>query len=85
MGDYKDSDRERSQKTLTLVEQSIKVNDERHDDIKSMLKKHDDRLDKQDEKIQSNKTMLTKVMAIGTFIIAPITGFLAAFGRSFFQ
>jgi len=81
MSEYKDSDRERSQKTLTLVEQSIKQNDERHDDVKSMLKKHDERFEKQDEKIQSNKTMITKVAAINTLIAVPIIAALAAFGK----
>lgn len=81
MGDYKDSDRERSQKTLTLVEQSIKQNDERNDDVKAMLKKHDERFEKQDEKIQSNKTMITKVAAINTLIAIPIIAALAAFGK----
>ena len=85
MGDYTDQDRERSQLTLTLVEQSIKQNDERHVDVKKILEKHDKKFDKHEEKIQKNRNLLTKVMAIGTFIIAPITAFLAMFGKSFFQ
>ena len=81
MGDYTDQDRERSQKTLTLVEQSIKQNDERHDDIKDMLKKHENKFEKQGEKIQANKTMITKVAAINTLIAVPIIAALAAFGK----
>ena len=77
MSEYTDSDRERSQKTYTLLEQSIKLNDERHSDIKTMLKIHEDRINK-------NQTMITKVMAIGSFIIIPITAALTAFGRKFF-
>ena len=76
MGDYKDSDRERSQKTLTLVEQSIKQNDERHADVKKILEKHEKEIDR-------NKTMITKVMAIGSFIVIPITAALTMFGKKF--
>lgn len=78
MTEYTDQDRERSQKTLTLVEQSIKQNDERHADVKKILEKHADKIDK-------NKTMITRVMAIGAFIVAPITAALAALGRNFFN
>jgi len=74
MSEYTDQDRERSQKTLTLVETSIKLNDERHADIKNMLKIHEDRINK-------NQVMITKVMAIGSFVIIPVTAALTAFGK----
>ena len=74
MGDYTDQDRERSQRTLTLLEQHIKLSDERHSDIKDILKIHE-------SKIAKNQTMITKVMAIGSFIIIPITAALTAFGK----
>jgi len=74
MSEYTDKDRERSQKTLTLVEQSIKQNDERHADVKKILEKHEKEIDK-------NKVMITKVMAIGTFIVIPVTAALTAFGK----
>ena len=77
MSEYTDQDRERSQKTYTLLEQSIKLNDERHSDIKNMLKIHE-------EKINRNQVMITKVMTIGSFVIIPITAALTAFGRKFF-
>lgn len=84
MGDYTDQDRERSQKTLTLVEQSIKQNDERHDDVKAMLEKHEDRFEKCEEKLDKNKTAITRVLAIGTFIVLPITAAFSAFGKNLF-
>jgi len=76
MSEYTDQDRERSQKTLTLVEQSIKQNDERHDDVKKILEKHEVKIDR-------NKTMITKVLAIGTFVVIPVTAALTAFGKKF--
>jgi len=74
MSEYTDQDRERSQKTLTLVEQSIKQNDERHADIKDILKIHA-------KKIENNKTMITKVMAVGGIITIPMIAALTAFGK----
>ena len=74
MGDYTDADRERSQKSITLLEQHIKLSDERHDDIKDMLKIHG-------EKITNNERLITKVITIGSFVIIPITAALTAFGK----
>lgn len=76
MSEYTDQDRERSQKTLTLLEGHIKISDERHVDVKQILDKHE-------IKITKNYTMITKVMAVGYFIIIPITAALTAFGKKF--
>jgi len=76
MGDYTDQDRERSQKSVTLLEQHIKLSDERHSDVKDLLKKHDQR-------ISNNEKLTTKVMAIGSFVIIPVTAALTAFGKKF--
>lgn len=43
MSEFTDRDRERAQKTLTLVEQQGKINDERHD---LMLEQHQEFKDK---------------------------------------
>ena len=77
MGDFTSQDRERSQKTITLLEQHIKLSDERHVDLKETLKTHNKRIAK-------NETMITKVMTVGSFVIIPLTAGLTAFGRKFF-
>jgi len=81
MGDYTNQDRERSQKTLTLVEQSIKQNDERHSDIKDMLKVHAEKIESNTDKIQNNRTMITRVMSVGGIITIPLIAALTAFGK----
>lgn len=53
MSEFTDRDRERAQKTLTLVEQQGKINDERHDlmleqhqEFKNKFIQHDKRISK---------------------------------------
>jgi len=81
MSEYTDQDRERSQKTYTLVEESIKQNDERHSDIKDILKIHAEKIEDNTEKIQGNKNMLIRVTAIGGIITIPVIAALTAFGK----
>ena len=68
MGDYTDQDRERSQETFTMLKDNIKLNDERYDRVGKILEKYEDKFEKQQEKISSNKTRITQVMAVVTFI-----------------
>lgn len=44
MGEFTDKDRERSQKTLTLLEQHVKLSDERHIEVKRLIEDHEQRL-----------------------------------------
>ena len=37
MTDFTDSDRERAQKTLTLLEQHVKLSDERHNETRKLI------------------------------------------------
>ena len=74
MGDYTVQDRERSQETHIMLKEHIKHNDERIADIKDMLKIHSKR-------IANNERLITKVLAIGSFIIIPVTAALTAFGK----
>lgn len=76
MGDYTDADRERSQKSITLIEQSIKQNDERYDRIENILERHDERIGK-------NQDMISRIMTVGGIIAIPITAALAALGKKF--
>ena len=46
MSEFTDQDRERAQKTLTLVEQQGIINDERHDHVLGVLKDHEVRIRK---------------------------------------
>lgn len=43
---FTSQDRERAQKTLTLIEQHVKVSDERHDDVREILQDHENRIRK---------------------------------------
>ena len=85
MSEYTDSDRERSQKTYTLLEQSIKQNDERHNDIKTILKKHEENFDKHDKRININKATIAKVMTIGGIVLTPVTIAVATLVKKFFS
>ena len=76
MGDYTDQDRERSQKSITLLEQSIKQNDERYDRIENILEKHDERIGK-------NQDMISRIMTVGGIVAIPVTAALAALGKKF--
>ncbi len=83
MGDYTDQDRERSQKSVTLLEQHIKLSDERNklsdkrnDSIDILLAKHD-------ERIGNNKTTITRIIAVGGIFAIPVTAALAALGKKF--
>lgn len=76
MGDYTDQDRERSQKSITLIEQSIKQNDERYDRIENILEKHDERIGK-------NQDMISRIMTVGGIVAIPVTAALAALGKKF--
>lgn len=51
MGEFTNNDRERAQKTLTLLEQHIKQSDERHTETKAVLSRHDERIDEHDKRI----------------------------------
>lgn len=83
MGDYTDQDRERSQKSVTLLEQHIKLSDERHGDIKTMLKIHDKKISDSEKKIVNNEKAMVKVMTIYSVVAIPVIAALAAFGRKF--
>ncbi len=83
MSEYKDSDRERSQKTLTLVEQSIKQNDERYDRVGAILEKYEDKFDQHDKRINLNKAKIAKVMTIGTIVLTPVTIAVATLVKKF--
>lgn len=83
MGDYTDQDRERSQKTLTLVEQSIKLNDERYDRVGAILEKYEEKFDKHDKRININKATIAKVTTIGAIVLTPVTITVAALVKKF--
>jgi len=83
MGDYTDQDRERSQKSVTLLEQHIKLSDERHGDFKKMLEIHDKKISDTEKKVIDNEKAMVKVMTIYSVFAIPAIAALAAFGRKF--
>lgn len=83
MSTYTDKDRERSQKNTTLLEQSMKQNDERHADIKEILKIHETKISDNEKKIVDNEKSMIKVMTIYSVVAIPVVSALAAFGKKF--
>lgn len=83
MTEYTDQDRERSQKTLTLVEQSIKQNDERYDRVGAVLERYEDKFEKHDKRINVNKAMVARTMTIGGIVLMPLSVAVVTLIRKF--
>jgi len=66
MGDFTEQDRERAQKTITLLESHIKQSDERHRETKTILEDHEHR-------IRKNESIVARVAVLSSFVGASIT------------
>lgn len=76
MSEFTPQDRERAQKTLTLLEGHIKLSDERHEESKKITLDHEKRLRK-------NEGMIAKVSVVTGFISAGITAGVVTVVRKF--
>lgn len=75
MSEFTSKDRERSQKTLTLLEAHIKLSDERHVEIKKLIDDHEAR-------IRNTETTAIKNAVIACFTGSGITAALVMVVRS---
>lgn len=69
MSEFTDKDRERAQKTLTLLKHHVKLSDERHQETKKILDKHDTQFEKHDKRIKASETFrawILGAMGFGT-------------------
>ena len=51
MTDFTDKDRERAQKTLTLLEQHVKLSDERHNETRKLIANHHEKFENHERRI----------------------------------
>ena len=72
MSQFTDSDRERAQKTLTLVEQQGKLNDERYDIMREQHQEFKDKFIQHDERISKGEGFRNRLigLAIGSGLLS---------------
>lgn len=56
MTDFTDQDRERAQKTLTLLEQHVKLSDERHAETRSLISDHNKKFKDHERRLSRGET-----------------------------
>ena len=66
MSEFTDKDRETQTKTLTLLEQHVKLSDERHCEMKRVISDHEIR-------IRKNEGVVSKVAVVASFVGAGVT------------
>lgn len=64
MSQFTDSDRERAQKTLTLVEQQGKLNDERYEIIREQHQEFKDKFIQHDERISKGEGFRNRLIGL---------------------
>ena len=72
MSQFTDSDRERAQKTLTLVEQQGKLNDERYDIMREQHQEFKDKFIQHDERISKGEGFRNRLigLAVGAGVLS---------------
>lgn len=72
MSEFTDSDRERAQKTLTLVEQQGKLNDERYDIIREQHQEFRDKFINHDARISKGEGFRNRLigLAVGSGLLS---------------